>query len=324
MAGRGHGPLVGGPSGSPGVDLEQEGRLEGAAPAPEVLIRPREALVEAGPLVPGYVPPLELRRQRRLERGDLEVAGGLQELPRVRDAAEGSFGAMSVLEVVLGVDDRVALGDDLVRTNPWRQICALRITSPSGVAYVGTAWFIAPSVLATAGHCVFLREDGGFAASIEVIPGLAGAMEPYGRVSATRYACVDGWRDTGGRDFDYGVIYLDGSDLGTRVGNFAVETAPDADLVGAVCRISGYPYDRDDATRQYYHERPLLSVTPTRLNYDIDTFGGQSGSPIWLQVAGRGAVAVGIHTTGTATGNSGTRISDAVLDNLFTWIEAAG
>jgi glutamyl endopeptidase len=92
-------------------------------------------------------------------------------------------------------------------------------------------------------------------------------------------------------------------------------------LIGVTSRISGYPADRDRAAFQYYHERPVLNVTPTRLNYDIDTFGGQSGSPIWRQIQGSPAVAIGIHTTGGLTSNSGTRISEAVLGNLIRWSE---
>lgn len=305
--------VVAGPAAQPEVFIAQP-EVATARPAPPVDVTP--------PLVPAYQSPRELHRLRRLQREALEVGGNevaIAELPPIRDAAEGSFGETTILEVVIGVDDRVAVEDGQIRSNPWRQICALRIHASSGTEYVGTAWFIAPNVLATAGHCVYLRDDGGWATSIDVIPGMAGGLEPYGRATSTRFASVDGWRDTGGRDFDYGVIFLDGSDLGARVGNFGVEAQPDADLVDAVSRISGYPSDRDRATRQYYHERPLKSVSPTRINYDIDTFGGQSGSPIWRQIAGVGAVAVGIHTTGTATGNSGTRITEDVLENLVAW-----
>jgi V8-like Glu-specific endopeptidase len=297
------------------------GGAEVALP-PEPPILRRRVVREVGPpLVPGYVSPGELRRLRRAggETSDLEAFAGQDTNRFVRDAAEGSFGATSLLEVVIGVDDRVPVSADLLGTDPWRQIAALRITGSTGTPYVGTAWFIGRSVLATAGHCVFLRDDGGWPTSIEVIPGLSGEDAPHGRATATRFACPDGWRDSGSRDFDYGSIFLDGSDLGSRLGAFAVEAEGDVELEGALGRISGYPADLEAATRQYYHERPLVSVTPTRLNYDIDTFGGQSGSPIWRQVDGRGAVAVGIHTTGTATGNSGTRITQAVLDNLTAW-----
>src|SRR4051812_29396066 len=278
MAARGHQPIF---SGAPGGS--EAGELLEAAVMPEALLPPRVVRREqAPPLVPGYRPPAEVARSRGrgIEAAALEAFTGQDPTPLVRDAAEGSFGETSLLEVVIGVDDRVPLGDELTRTNPWRQICALRIKASSGTLYVGTAWFIGPNVLATAGHCVFMRDEGGWATSIDVIPGLSGTLEPYGRVTATRFACVDGWRDEGGRDFDYGVIFLDGSDVGRRVGNFAVEAEADAELVGALSRISGYPADLERATRQYYHERPLKSVSPTRIDYDIDTFGGQSGSPI--------------------------------------------
>jgi len=65
--------------------------------------------------------------------------------------------------------------------------------------------------------------------------------------------------------------------------------------------------------------RPMMAVTDAQLVYDIDTFGGQSGSPIWQQTTELGLIAVGIHTTGGVSSNSGTRINQDVLDNLATW-----
>jgi V8-like Glu-specific endopeptidase len=239
-----------------------------------------------------------------------------------RDAAEASFGDSMMLEAVIGNDDRVKVENARMRSNPWRQICALRIKAQNGAAYVGTGWFIGPQVLATAGHCVFMQNAGGWARSIDVIPGLFGGTEPFGRATSTRFGSVEGWvGNPAGRDFDYGVIFLDDPALGTRVGNFSVEAEPDDELQGATARISGYPADKDQAEFQYFHERPLQSLTPTRLLYDIDTFGGQSGSPVWRQVVGEPAVAIGIHTTGSVSGNSATRISDPVIDNLIKWSE---
>jgi V8-like Glu-specific endopeptidase len=205
--------------------------------------------------------------------------------------------------------------------NPWRQICALRIHAKNGSAYVGTGWFIASKVLVTAGHCVFMHKQGGWPKSIDVIPAKFGGTEPYGRTTATRFASVDGWLTEAGRDFDYGVIFLDDPALGERLGNFEVEVTPDEELARITARISGYPADRDRAEYQYYHERPLQSVSPSQLLYDIDTYGGQSGSPVWRQAEGSPAVAIGIHTTGGLTSNSATRISDPVFDNLILWSE---
>jgi glutamyl endopeptidase len=279
------------------------------------LIAPAESVV-----LPYYRRP---RGQTRMaEEVILESEADDEASGPVRDAAEASFGETTLLEAVIGNDDRVRLADALTQTNPWRQICSLRIRATTGKSYVGTGWFIGRQVLATAGHCVYLQKEGGWPESIDVSPGRSGNAEPYGRVTARRFATVDGWIGDGARDFDYGVIFLDDPAVGTNVGNFEVEAALDGEVAGVTARVSGYPADKDRAEYQYYHERVLQSVTPTRLFYDIDTFGGQSGSPIWLQAEASPAIAIGIHTTGGLTSNSGTRISEPVLDNLIAWNEA--
>src|SRR5262245_20546243 len=155
-------------------------------------------------------------------------------------------------------------------SNPWRQICALRIKAKDGKLFVGTGWFIGPKTLLTAGHCVFMQNEGGWAASIEIIPAKHGDTEPFGRVTATRFASVDGWVEQASRDFDYGVILLENDALGRRLGNFAVNALDQPELTAAVAKISGYPADLDRAQFQYFHERQLMSVTESRLNYDID------------------------------------------------------
>src|SRR5690349_10259097 len=92
-------------------------------------------------------------------RLELESAPGMEE-PEVAavDVAVASFGNPLVLEAIIGNDDRVKVDRTALSQNPWRQICSLRITSQSNQVYVGTGWYIAPKVLATAGHCVFLQD----------------------------------------------------------------------------------------------------------------------------------------------------------------------
>lgn len=237
------------------------------------------------------------------------------------DAAAASFGNTTLLEAIIGNDDRVRVADQFLSANPWRQICALRICASTGKMYVGTGWFIGVKALATAGHCVFLQDEGGWAEWIDVIPAKGGNTEPFGRIRSNKFACVDGWTKERNRDCDYGVIFLDDDSAGKQLGNFEVQALTDEELRGVDAKISGYPADRDRAEYQYFHERPLSSVTSSRLNYDIDTFGGQSGSPIWQDTQERGLIAVGIHTTGGLSSNSGTRISNHVLDNLISWLE---
>lgn len=237
---------------------------------------------------------------------------------RLPDAAVASFGRRMMLEIVIGNDDRIKVSEEDLTRNPYRQIAALRIESQSGTQYVGTGWFIGPRALATAGHCVYLHDDGGWASRIDIIPAKFGDKEPYRHFTATRFRATDGWTKGVSQDFDYGVILLDDGTPGDRTGWFEVNALEDTGLEGEA-NISGYPADRDNANYQYFHARPVKRVTQTRLQYDIDTFGGQSGSPIWIDSERDGVIAVGVHTTGGATGNSGTRINTDVIGNLIQW-----
>ncbi len=234
------------------------------------------------------------------------------------DAASASFGDAAMLEAVIGNDDRVRVSQADLRKNPFRQICALRIKARTGAMFVGTGWLIGARALATAGHCVYMQQEGGWAEFIEVIPAKFGSDAPIGRFRATRFRAVDGWIDRQSRDFDYGVILLDDGKPGDQVGWFTVADESDRDLMHTQANISGYPADKDNANFQYFHARPLASVTPTRLIYDVDTFGGQSGSPVW-QHTDTGFAGIGIHTTGGVSSNSGTRIGSQVIENLSRW-----
>lgn len=307
MAAPGHVPVKNTDRSEAGVVLESAGPALTSIPSLPYYERP--APRESGAVV----------LEASVEGADPQDTGPL------RDVAAASFGSAPgnadtpILEAVIGDDDRKRVTAGFMARNPWRQICALRIVSQSNRNYVGTGWFIAANVIATAGHCVFLQDDGGWAKSIGVIPAKDGPVEPLGSQVAKRFASVDGWVERRSRDMDYGVIFLDDRGPGTELGNFAVQALDIATLKRTDAQISGYPADLDRAEFQYFHLRPMIDVTDSQLVYDIDTFGGQSGSPIWQQTAELGLIAVGIHTTGGVSSNSGTRINNDVLDNLVKW-----
>jgi glutamyl endopeptidase len=249
----------------------------------------------------------------------VRVTSSLVEAPAPRarpiDAAVPAFGRSSQLEVVLGNDDRQLVSD--VTQTPWRHVCALRIQAADGTPFVGTGWFIGPHTVMTAGHCVYLHDHGGWAASIEVIPALDGNRRPFGSATGQRLRAVSGWIDEEDTNNDYGAILLE-ENLGEKTGWSSFAALSDNELTANVATISGYPADLDRATRQYFHSRNISRVTPRRLQYDIDTVGGQSGSRIFIQSGGE-QVAVGIHTTGSSLGNSGTRIVAEVFNNMQRW-----
>ncbi|MCG5055365.1 MAG: hypothetical protein KA712_20565 [Myxococcales bacterium] len=220
-------------------------------------------------------------------------------------------------EAVINQDDRVPVPD--VYQYPWRAICALRITSRSGKQYVGTGWLGAPNLVVTAGHCVYLHADGGWAEEIIVLPALNGADAPrFGAVKARRFRTVDGWINGKAAGSDYGGILLD-EPIGDRLGYFSLGALGDDQLKRSWANISGYPADIGSARQQYFHARLLVEVNESRLFYDIDTFSGQSGSPVWFTASDGRRIAVGIHTSGSQRENAGTRINGNVLANLRDW-----
>jgi V8-like Glu-specific endopeptidase len=250
--------------------------------------------------------------------------------------AKGPAEPPPAFESVIGTDERVRILDtDLA---PWRMIAALRMRGPSGAGAIGTGWLIGPRTVLTAGHCVYSTHFfGGWATSIEVIPGLRGAgadpdLRPYGSVTGDRFSSVDRWTQHEDADFDYGCIHLD-QPLGDTVGWFGLAAMAPEQLSGFKVNVAGYPADRGAGNELYHAAARVLSVTERRVFYDVDTFGGQSGAPVWIhETEGSPPVAVGIHAYGTGgtpanmnlTANSAPRIIPEVLDKLKEWVEQDG
>ncbi|UOG75280.1 endopeptidase [Hymenobacter tibetensis] len=233
------------------------------------------------------------------------------------DIAEASFGPS--IKTVHGPDDRVQI--TATNTYPWRANASLLITARDGSQWIGTGWFVGPHTLITAGHVVFIKNSGvpgrdGWVRSISVMPGRNGSSLPYGTVRSSNLRSVAGWTNDGDQNFDYGAIIIP-TNLGNSTGWYGFGVYSDADLLSAVGNISGYPGDKPSGT-QWYAARRIAAVNSRKVYYDIDTAGGQSGSAVYRIING-GRYAVAIHAYGGATTNSGTRIGQAVYNNIMAW-----
>lgn len=216
-------------------------------------------------------------------------------------------------ETVCGADDRVRISP--ANAAPWRFICQLIITMPNGAGYRGTGWFIGPRAVMTAGHCVFSRADGGWARRIEVIPGMDAAARPYGSAIGTSFRSVTGWTNNGDQNYDYGCIILP-TPLGNTTGYFGFASLSDASFSNLLLNNSGYPGDKPFGT-QWFNAGRVSSINSRKVYYMLDTFGGQSGSPVWRLANGQ-RHAVGIHAYGGCP-NSATRINGEVFNNMNAW-----
>ena len=219
-------------------------------------------------------------------------------------------------ETVCGSDERTQITNTTAIA--WRWICQLVLKFRDGTSARGTGWFIGPHTVMTAGHCVYSHSHGGWAQSIEVIPGMNGAVRPYGSAVSTSFRSVTGWTGSpsGNPEFDYGAIILPNDTLGNRTGWFGFAVLTDAALNNLLVNLSGYAGDKPFGT-QWFMAGNISNVEARRLRYMVDSFGGQSGSPVWRLNNGQ-RHAVGIHAYGGCP-NGATRIIQDVYDNMVAW-----
>lgn len=264
-------------------------------------------------IVKGFKP----RAMMEAARAELFTAPVGKEL---RDIGEASFGTPPPMtETVHGPDDRVQITNTAIY--PWRAIASLLITAADNSQWIGTGWFIGPHTLATAGHVVYIKNSGvpgrdGWVKSIQVMPGRNAGNLPYGSVTSSGIRSVNGWINSGNETYDYGAIIIP-TQLGNTVGWFGFSSYSDTDLLSTTGNISGYPGDKPAGT-QWFDARRVASVTSQKVYYDIDSYGGQSGSPVFRIINGN-RVAIAIHAYGGAVTNSGTRINTEVYNNLLAW-----
>lgn len=244
------------------------------------------------------------------------------------DAAAATFAPppadQPTLESVIGRDDRTQIVN--TATYPWSAHASLLIEMADGSFAIGTGFFIGPHTVVTAGHCVFVQGAAsdprrGWVRSVTVMPGRNGNLLPFGsvKVGAAGIRSVSGWTGNGDPNWDAGALILP-SNLGNQTGTLGFANFSTQTLNSTVANITGYPGDKPNGT-QWYHSRALSSVSAQRIHYEVDTFGGQSGSAVYRLLNGQ-RHAFGIHTNGVFPGvptNSGVRITQPLFDRLKAW-----
>lgn len=222
---------------------------------------------------------------------------------------------------IIGEDDRWRITNTTNRH--YRAVVSLRMQFPdTGNAWYGcTGWMVSQRVVMTAGHCIHSSTHGGWATTVQAWPGRNGNSKPYGVASSTDLYSVRAWTRYQNAKHDYGAIRLD-VPLGFSTGTFGYGWINSTTYAGRTYNVTGYPGDKPSHT-MWTDRGNITRVETERLFYTIDTFSGQSGSPVadMNVCASCPATVHAIHTTGSATENGSTRITPTKM-NVIRWFQS--
>jgi glutamyl endopeptidase len=228
-------------------------------------------------------------------------------------------------ESVIGRDDRKQVANTTKK--PARMVAL--------ITYGGNQWcsgfLIGADTLVTSGHCVYDTSTDTFydVTQFQVYPGYDAARtnpEPYGSCTARLLVSTTGWTVGHSDEYDYGAVKLSCT-VGQQTGWFGWWYQPSS-LNGTQSRNNGYAGDKP--LSQWKSTDRIRVTEARRLYYANDTFGGNSGSPIFTERAAGAAQCGGwcvmaVHGYGTygsyPTGsfNHGVRVTREVSDTFFSW-----
>lgn len=169
---------------------------------------------------------------------------------------------------------------------PYKWICKIITRTDTDNSYSGTGYLVNvpwanTGCILTAGHNLWMK-NRSYARRLEItFPGKdtftvsRDDTEQFFRASPEYVASF-------AKEYDYGAIVVPG----LQSQGFGYSTLmTDDEISYATASVFGYPGDKEPGT-MWGSGSKFLPPTTRQLHYDIDTFGGQSGSPVYVWLNG--------------------------------------
>ncbi len=207
-------------------------------------------------------------------------------------------------------DGRIRIQD----TTQWPYACIAQLCMKfNGQDFAGSGTMIGPHHVLTCGHNVFDETTKKWAENIKVYPAVNGTSAPFGHATVTRVYTLKKWHDSASSEHDLALLVLNLS-LGKYTGWASVRCEGDAFFAKREVHIYGYPGDKGP-NELWGMNDTIRKATSEEFEYVIDTYKGQSGSPIWMSDNDAPSV-LGVHTHGDVAKNVGVRITEAKFKEI--------
>lgn len=217
---------------------------------------------------------------------------------------------------IIGSDDRIRVLNTTV--HPYSAVAYLELHFENGI-YACTGTFIDSNSVVTAAHCIsddHFKTKGDLVA-VAVAPGLNEDVLPYGIAYARDLYGPYEWfiEKNYIPAYDFAVINLDRS---LSSSTMRVTYLDDGILSNTLLTINGYAGDKPFGTQWYHSGLPFYQDSQV-LIYQIDTYHGQSGAPVYFHNN------LGYHITGIHSGamaepfNIGNRINSTTANIIKNW-----
>ncbi len=224
---------------------------------------------------------------------------------------------------IIGDDDRTEVDD--TTEYPYSAIVLLEVKWGLLSTSYATGFMISDNVAVTAAHALY-KKDKGWPISVKVYPAKDGygiLNNPYGSSRVKKAGVCTQWQEyidssseenpTYSKE-DWGAVVLKES-LGEETGVISIKCPTNNELLAATndetVKVCGY-YNTSEilpAYHQYEMNGNISAFTDDYIYYAIDTYDGQSGSP----VLNEDNVAIGVHFGNALNDNVAVRMDENMM-----------